>query len=139
MAKKGALCSLLFISRRTSSASTDISSFCIKGLKYFGEPVGSCKSVSKTLSYLARSCMIERKLLLLCFESSSLDPRKDKLHFANQRNIHKSFQNVLVKVCFFQKRLVQLFFYYPPVSPLLIYDTRLCMMCGTFMASNSLR
>ena len=43
MAKKGALCSLLFISQRSSSASTDISSFCIKGLKYFGEPLGSIK------------------------------------------------------------------------------------------------
>ena len=71
--KKGALCSSLFISRKTSSASTDISSFCIKGLKYFIEPVGSCKSLSRTVSYLARSCMIERKLPLLFFESSLLD------------------------------------------------------------------
>ena len=81
MAKKGALCSSLFISRRTSSAS--ISSFCIKGLKYFGKPFGSCMNLSKVVSYLARSFMIERKLPLVSFESSSLDPRKGKLHFAN--------------------------------------------------------
>ena len=83
MEKKGALCSLLFISRRISSASTDISSFCIKGLKYFEEPLGSSKNLSKTVSYLAGSYMIEKKLPLLSFESSSLDPRKDKLHSAN--------------------------------------------------------
>ena len=51
MAKKGALCSSLFVSQRTFSASADISSFCIKGLKYFGEPLGSCKRLSKTVSY----------------------------------------------------------------------------------------
>ena len=83
MAKKGAFCSSLFISRRTSSANTDITSFCIKGLKYFGEPLGSYKSLSKTMSHLARSCMIEKKLPLLSFDSSSLDPRKAELHFAN--------------------------------------------------------
>ena len=76
MAKKEALYSSRFISRRTSSASTDISLLCIKGLKYFGEPLGSCKSLSKTVSYLAKSCMIERKLPLLSFDSSSLDLRK---------------------------------------------------------------
>ena len=40
------------------------------------------KDLNIAVSYLARSCMIERKLLLLSFESSSLDPRKGKLHFA---------------------------------------------------------
>ena len=70
MAKKGALCSSLFISRRTSLAGTDISSFCIKELEYFGERLGSRKSLSKTVSYLARSCMIKGKLPLFSFESS---------------------------------------------------------------------
>ena len=83
VAKKGALCSLIFTSQKTSSASTDISLFCIKGLKYFGEHLDSYKSLSKTALYLARSCMIERKLPLLSFESSSLDPRKGKLHLSN--------------------------------------------------------
>ena len=48
MAKKGALCSSLFISRRTSPASTDNSSYYIKELnKCFGELSASCKSFSK--------------------------------------------------------------------------------------------
>ena len=96
MAKKGALCTSLFISGRTSSASTNISSFCFKGLKYFGEPLGSCKNLSKTVSYLARSCMIERKLPLLSFESSSLDPPKCQLHFAN---INATFTNFSKTFC----------------------------------------
>ena len=96
MAKKEALYSWLFISRRTSSASTDISSVCIKGLKYFEESLGSCKSLSKTVSYLARSCMIERKLPLLYFESSSLDPRKSKLHFVN---INVTFTSLFKVFC----------------------------------------
>ena len=49
MAKKGLLSNSLFISRKTHSASTDISSFGIKGLKYFEKPLGSCKSLSKTM------------------------------------------------------------------------------------------
>ena len=83
MAKKTALCSSLFTSRRISSTSTNISSFYTKGLKYFGEPLNSSKSLPKAVSYLARSCMIEGKLPLLSFESSSLNPQKDKLHLAN--------------------------------------------------------
>ena len=139
MAKKGALCSLLFESRRTFSASTDISSFCIKGLIYFGEPLGSCRTLSKTVSYLARTCAVERKLPLLSFERSSLDPRKGKLHFANINVTFTSLSKTFFqKSVFFQQRLVQRFFYCPPVSPLLIYDTRLLMMCVAFMASNSL-
>ena len=51
MAKKGALCSSLFISRRTFLGSTDISLFCVKGLKNFGEPLGSCKSLCETVVF----------------------------------------------------------------------------------------
>ena len=36
--------------------------FCIKGLKHVGESSGCCKSLSKTVSYLARSCMIKKNL-----------------------------------------------------------------------------
>ena len=115
--KKEALCSSLFISRRTSSASTDISSFFIKELKYFEEHLGSCKSLSKTVWYLARSCMIERKLPLLSFESFSLDPQKCKLHCAN---INVTFTGLSKTFCqkfgFFQQRPVQRFCYCPPVS-----------------------
>ena len=69
---------------KVPSKSTVPTYVCIKGLKYFGEPcLKQCKSLSKTVSYLARSSMMERKLPLLSFESSSLDPQKGKLHFAN--------------------------------------------------------
>ena len=65
--KKRALCNSLFVSRGTSLDNADISSFCIKGLKYFEEPLGSCKRLSKTVSYLVSSCMTERKLPLLSY------------------------------------------------------------------------
>ena len=72
----------------------------MKRLKYFGEHLGtcSCKSLSKSVSYLERSCMIERKLPLLSFESSSLDLEKGKLHFAN---INLTFTSL--SKTFFQK------------------------------------
>ena len=140
MEKKGAFCGSLFISRRTFSASTDISSIYIKGLKYFGESFGSSKSLSKTVSYLARSYMIEKKLPLLSFESSSLDPRKGKLHFAKINVTFTSLSKTFCQKFVFSSKdscntssIVLLF------PHLLIYDTRLRMMCGTFMASNSLR
>ena len=60
--------------------------------------MGSCKSLSKTMSYLARSCTIARRLPLLSFESSLLDPRKGKLHFAN---INVAFTSL--SKTFFQK------------------------------------
>ena len=101
MAKKGTLCNSLFISWRTSSASTNINSFSIKELKYFGEHLGSCKSLSKTVSSLERSCMIERKLPLLSFESSSLDPRKGKLHFVNINVTFTSLSNTFCQKLFF--------------------------------------
>ena len=140
MTKKGALCSSLSISRRTSSASIDIRSFCIKGPKYFGEPFGICKSLSKIVFYLARSCMIERKLPLLSFESSLLDPQKGKLHFAN---IHVTF--TILSKTFFQKFVFSttkicatLLLLSPCFSIPHTYGTRLRNMCGAFMASNSL-
>ena len=94
MAKKGALCNSLFISRRTSSVSTDISSFCIKRLKYFGEPLGSCKSLSKTVSYLARSSMIGKKLPPL--QVLHWIPKKGTLHFAN---INVTFTSLCKTFC----------------------------------------
>ena len=96
MVKKGALRSSLLISRKTSSASTNISSFCIKELRYFEEALGSSKSLSKAVSYLARSCIIERKLLFANINVNSLVFPK---HFG--------------KSLFFQQRLVQCFFYCP--------------------------
>ena len=76
MAKKRALGSSLFILRKTSLASTDTSSFCIKRLKYFGEPLDSRKSLSKTVSYLARNCM-ERENCL-CYPSKVLHWIREK-------------------------------------------------------------
>ena len=112
----------------------------------------------KGVSHLIGSCMIERKLPLLSFESSSLDPRKGKLHFANIKVAFTSFgtseklvnatlmlaftsfsKTCCQKFVFLYQRLVQRFFFCPPVSPLLIYDTRPRLMYGAFMASNSLR
>ena len=94
----------------------------------------------KGVSHLVGSCMIERKLPLLSFESSSLDPRKGKLHFANIKIAFTSFSKTCCqKFIFLYQRLVQRFFFCPPVSPLLIYDTRPRLMYGAFMASNSLR
>ena len=104
MAKQGALSSLLFISRRTSSASTDFSSFYIKELKYFGKPLDSCKILSKTGSYLARRYRIERKLPLLSFASSSLDPRKSKLHFANINVILTSLSKIFCQKFVFSSK-----------------------------------
>ena len=144
MAKNGALCSLLFISRITSSANTDISSFCMKGLKYFGELLGSCKNLFKTVSYLARSCMIERKLPLPkspCYFSKVLHWIREKVSCT----LLTSTQHLLVfpkhfaKSLFFPANTRATLLLLSPVSPLLTYNTRLRMMRKAFMASNSLR
>ena len=102
--KKGALCSSLFISWRTSSASTHYSSICLKGPKYFGEPLGSCISLSKTVSYLARSCKIERKFPWVSLKSSSLDPQKGKLHFANTNVTFTSFSKTFCQKFVFSSK-----------------------------------
>ena len=102
--KKGALCSSLFMSWRTSSAGTDYSSICLKGPKYFGEPLGSCISLSKTVSYLARSCMIERKFPWVSLKSSSLDLRKGKLHFANTNVTFTSFSKTFYEKFIFSSK-----------------------------------
>ena len=142
MAEKGTLCSLLFISRRTSSANIDISSFCIKGLKYFGKPLGSCKSLSKSVSYLARSCMIERKNGP-CNPSKVLHWIREKVSCTLLTSTQHSlvFPKHFVKSLFFPAKTLATLLLLSPVSPLLIrvYDTRLRMTCGAFMASNLLQ
>ena len=116
MAKKGALYSSLFISQRTSSASRllKLVDFVLKDLNIWRTFMySSCKSLSKTVSYLARSSMLERKLPVLSFESSSLDPRKGKFYFANINITFTSLSKAFCQKFFFSAKTRATLLLYP--------------------------
>ena len=49
---------------------TNISSFYIKGLKYFGESLGTCKSLSKTVSLFVKKLYDRKKIDLVIIGSA---------------------------------------------------------------------
>ena len=96
---------------------------------YFGGgPKLECYGTA--VSYLARSCMIERKLPLLSIESSSLDSRKGKSHFVDNNVTFTSLSKTFRPKFVFSRKDASNVFLLSPVSPLLINDTRLRMMHG---------